>query len=252
METPCGRAGRAGASRSSARPTGGVTWEKKPAIVVPVQLHVRRRAQPGYESAHPQRRAARLRYPRLQCVHGLGGCAPERSDARSILFSQSTDDGVSWSTPIVISHTPASPGVDAFIPTIEINSAGTLGVSYYDFRNNVSGDSIASTDMWLTRCLSACASGANWSADLRVTPSSFNMSAAPEARGEFVGDYMGMTTNGLLFEPFFIESGSRPTRQQSQRRRRTRSSRPFRSDNTRGRAPALPLVAPQASSICAR
>ena len=47
-----------------------------------------------------------------------------------------------------------------------------------------------------------------WTADTRVTPQSFNMNAAPEARGQFLGDYMGMTTNGTTFEPFFIESGS--------------------------------------------
>ena len=62
--------------------------------------------------------------------------------------------------------------------------------------------------MWLTRCSAACATPSSWSADVRVTPSSFNMNAAPEARGEFLGDYMGMTTSGLAFQPFFIESGS--------------------------------------------
>ncbi len=134
---------------------------------------------------------------------------PSEPTRGHILFSQSTDDGVTWSTPIVISHTPASPGVDAFIPTIAINSAGTLGVSYYDFRNNVPGG-IASTDLWLTRCSSSCASAGSWSADTQVTPQSFDMSAAPEARGQFLGDYMGMTTNGTTFQPFFIQSGTPP------------------------------------------
>jgi hypothetical protein len=43
-----------------------------------------------------------------------------------------------------------------------------------------------------------------------VTPSSFDMSAAPEARGQFLGDYMGMTTSGAAFEPFFMQSGTPP------------------------------------------
>ena len=95
------------------------------------------------------------------------------------------------------------------LPTIAVNSAGTVGVSYYDFRNNVPGG-IASTDLWLTRCSSSCASAANWSADTRVTPTSFDMSAAPEARGQFIGNYMGMTTSGATFEPFFMQSGTPP------------------------------------------
>jgi hypothetical protein len=189
-------------------PDKGVSWEKKPVIVSPYSC--------TYVGAHNPDTGHLIRSGGLLDFATRGSNAymvwedalPSAPTRGVILFSQSTDNGVSWSTPIVISHTPASPGVDAFIPTIEINSAGTLGVSYYDFRSNVSGDSIASTDMWLTRCLSACSSAANWLADLRVTPTSFNMSAAPEARGEFLGDYMGMTTNGLLFEPFFIESGS--------------------------------------------
>jgi hypothetical protein len=53
----------------------------------------------------------------------------------------------------VISRTP--PGLDAFVPTIEINASHTVGVTYYDFRNNTPGGS-ADTDYWLTRCSSAC------------------------------------------------------------------------------------------------
>ena len=34
--------------------------------------------------------------------------------------------------------------------------------------------------------------------------------AAPEARGQFLGDYMGMTTSGTTLEPFFMQSGTPP------------------------------------------
>ena len=120
-----------------------------------------------------------------------------------IFFSQSTDGGLTWSSPLIISRTTGT--VDAFVPTIEVNSNHAVGVNYYDFRNNVPGG-IASTDLWLTRCSASCTNLASWS-DERVTPASFDMSAAPEARGQFLGDYMGMTTNGTTFEPFFIQSG---------------------------------------------
>jgi hypothetical protein len=44
-----------------------------------------------------------------------------------------------------------------------------------------------------------------------VTLQSFDMSDAPEARGQFIGDSFGMTTNRTVFEPFFIESDARTT-----------------------------------------
>ncbi len=58
-----------------------------------------------------------------------------------IAFSMSTNDGLSWSAPIKINHTPTTiPAGDqqAFTPSIAVNSAGTVAVSYYDFRNNSS------------------------------------------------------------------------------------------------------------------
>jgi hypothetical protein len=189
-------------------PDRDVTWDKKPTIVAPYSC--------TYGGAHNPDSGRLIRSGGLLDIAVAGqnayavwedalSSAPTRG---RILFSQSTNSGLTWSSPIVISHTPAT--VDAFIPTIVVNSAGTLGVSYYDFRNNVSTDSIASTDLWLTRCSASCASAASWSADTRVTPTSFDISAAPEARGQFLGDYMGMTTSGTTFEPFFIQSGMPP------------------------------------------
>ena len=35
------------------------------------------------------------------------------------------------------------------------------------------------------------------------------MHQAPVAGGEFIGDYMGMTTNGTAFQPFFIQAVTR-------------------------------------------
>jgi len=190
-------------------PDKGATWEKKPVIVSPLSC--------TYGGAHNPDTGALIRSGGLVDFATSGSNAymvwedatASEPNRGHIFFSQSTDDGATWSAPIVISHTPATPGVDAFIPTIAVNSAGTLGVSYYDFRNNEPGG-IASTDMWLTRCSAGCASASSWSTETRVTPQSFDMSAAPEARGQFLGDYMGMTTNGTTFEPFYIQSGTPP------------------------------------------
>jgi hypothetical protein len=187
-------------------PDRGVSWTKKPVIVSPLTCTYVC-PQPGLGSAHSQRRASRHRGRRIKGLHGVGGCGLGRAHDR-------TDPVLSVGgrrIELVAPHRdqPSPAGIDAMLPTIAVNSAGTVGVSYYDFRNNVPGG-IASTDLWLTRCSSSCASAANWSADTRVTPTSFDMSAAPEARGQFIGNYMGMTTSGATFEPFFMQSGTPP------------------------------------------
>lgn len=134
----------------------------------------------------------------------------------SVLYSQSVDDGLTWSQPFVVNRTPQNiPGPDqqAFTPTVTVTADGVVGISYYDFRANAPNLG-SETDLWLIRCSTGCASPAGWSTpalpELRVTPASFDMSAAPFAGGEFLGDYMGLTTSGSAFQPFFIQSGTPP------------------------------------------
>jgi hypothetical protein len=199
-----GQCGSISVLRSSDR---GANWDNKPIIVSPYSC--------TYGGAHNPDSGALIRSGGLPDLAVDGTKAymvwedalPSAPTRGRILFSQSTDGGLTWSAPIVVSHTPSS--VDALLPTVEVNSSHAVGVSYYDFRNNVPGG-IASTDLWLTTCSGTCANAASWSADTRVTPSSFDMSAAPVARGQFIGDYMGMTTSGAAFEPFFIQSGTPP------------------------------------------
>jgi hypothetical protein len=189
-------------------PDRGVTWANKPVIVSPLSC--------TYGGAHNPDSGALIRSGGLPDIAVDGNkvymvwedALPSAPTRGRILFSQSTDGGLTWSSPIVIDqNTPA--GVDGFIPTIEVNSSHVVGVNYYDFRNNQPGG-IASTDLWLLRCSAACSTTGGWSSETRVTPSSFDMSAAPEARGQFLGDYMGMTTSATSFEPFFMQSGTPP------------------------------------------
>ena len=200
------KGGRCGSVSILRSPDRGVTWTNKPTIVAPFSC--------TYVGAHNPDTGALIRSGGLPDIAVDGRNAyvtwedatPSEPRVGHIFFSQSTDGGLTWSTPTIISKTP--PGVDAFIPTIAVNADHTIGVNYYDFRNNVPGG-IASTDLWLTTCSAGCTSAASWS-EARVTPSSFDIGAAPQARGQFLGDYMGMTTNGTTFEPFFIQSGTPP------------------------------------------
>ncbi len=51
-----------------------------------------------------------------------------------VAFSQSLDGGRTWSQPTKIDNAPNN--VSAFTPSVAVAANGTVGVAYYDFRNN--------------------------------------------------------------------------------------------------------------------
>ncbi|HSB77484.1 MAG TPA: sialidase family protein [Candidatus Methylomirabilis sp.] len=131
----------------------------------------------------------------------------------SIAFAQSTDGGFTWSRPIQINQTPTnipSGNQQAFTPAIRVAADGTIGVTYYDFRNNTFDPATLPTDYFIVRCqpttTTSCTSPENWK-ETPITSTSFDMRKAPVARGFFVGDYEGLAVVGDQFKPFFVQSG---------------------------------------------
>jgi hypothetical protein len=136
----------------------------------------------------------------------------------TIAFSQSTNGGQSWSAPVRINPgSDAGARVDdrqAFTPAVHVADDGTVGVSFYDFRNNTAADGILATDQFAVHCHASCTQTAGWAAT-RVTPTPFDMRRAPFAGGYFVGDYEGLgfiaddgdaTAPGDAFASFFSQS----------------------------------------------
>ena len=124
-----------------------------------------------------------------------------------VALSTSTNGGATWSTPIQINtNTPSNrPG---FTPTVHVNSVGTVGVTYYDFRNLAAGNTTTlPTDYWFT---SSTDHGASFGNEAHIA-GPFDMLTAPNARGFFVGDYEGLDTSGPLFQPFFVQANSGDT-----------------------------------------
>jgi hypothetical protein len=116
-----------------------------------------------------------------------------------IAFARSTDGGLTWSSPVRINSVATT---QAFTAAIEVDDAGNIAVTHYDFRNDTTASTSLDTDVWVLRSSNG---GATWSEE-RLTPSSFDMRQAPNARGFFVGDYIGTAATGQTFKPFFTMS----------------------------------------------
>jgi hypothetical protein len=131
-----------------------------------------------------------------------------RFEYDQIAFSMSTDGGSSWSEAIKVNQTPLDPAnplrQQAFIPSVAVAGDGAVGVTYYDFRND--DDAGEFTDHWLVRCQSDCASAESWSGEQRLTAASFDYRDAPEARGLFLGDYVGLAADESAFLAFFAQA----------------------------------------------
>jgi hypothetical protein len=120
-----------------------------------------------------------------------------------IAFAQSTDGGLTWSPAVKVNQTTNNAA--AFTASVEVLADGTLGVTYYDFRNNTPAAGVP-TDYWLGHCHTGCTNPGHW-AETHVA-GSFDMETAPYARGFFLGDYEGLANIGNNFVPFFIQTNS--------------------------------------------
>lgn len=116
-----------------------------------------------------------------------------------IALSRSMDGGLTWSLPVQVNR---AAGVQAFIPTVAFRADGTLGVSYFDFRNNTQDTGTLPTDYWLA----TSADGITWREAHVAGP--FDYAVAPFANGLFIGDYMALGVRGSEFLPFFATTNS--------------------------------------------
>ncbi len=119
-----------------------------------------------------------------------------------VALSTSSDGGETWSAPIRV-NTPT--GRPAFTPMVKVSANGTVGVTYYDFRNLSAGNTTTlPTDYWFT---SSTDDGSSFGDEAHLA-GPFDMLTAPNAGGFFVGDYEGLDANGTDFVPFFVQANS--------------------------------------------
>jgi hypothetical protein len=138
-----------------------------------------------------------------------------------IAFSQSTDGGRTWSTPITVNQTPTNTTnpcrQQAFIPAVVATGDGKgVVVTYYDFRNDTNTPAgFEGTDYFAVICTAAsdCSKAGSWGDEQRLTTASFNILNAPEAGGHFLGDYMGLAASGptTVYPVFGVATGKNTT-----------------------------------------
>jgi hypothetical protein len=144
-------------------------------------------------------------YGNLYAVWGDSfGSEKTKSNFHStIVFTESTDGGLTWSP---LSRIDQSPGdAQAFTPSVHVASNGTVGVTYYDFRHNTPAAGLP-TDQWFVHChpTSDCTDPANWAEN--HVDGSFDIENAATAGGYFLGDYEGLASIGTTFTSFFSKT----------------------------------------------
>jgi hypothetical protein len=89
---------------------------------------------------------------------------------------------------------------------VEVAADGTVGVSYYDFRNNTPASGLP-TDHWFLHCHSGCSDPSNWAEN--HIDGGFDTEKFPTPGGRFFpGDYLGLTALGNRFGSLYIKSDS--------------------------------------------
>jgi len=118
-----------------------------------------------------------------------------------IYFTKSTNQGTTWSTPVVINGDNDPPG-DQFFSWIESDSAGRLHVVCLDSRHTVQNDN-QSNGFFDAYYLVSEDDGATWQ-EFRLTPSPWN--SANTGIGGFIGDYLGMAVGGDTVYPVYPDT----------------------------------------------
>jgi hypothetical protein len=118
------------------------------------------------------------------------------------VISTSNDAGATWSSPeLVNAHT----GQPAYDPSVYVNAAGVVAVSYLQSASTSPGNE--PTNLLIRHSTSPGSSAAGPAFDApSVLDGPFNNLAAPVSRGYFLGDYQGLVANASGFIPFYVKT----------------------------------------------
>jgi hypothetical protein len=115
-----------------------------------------------------------------------------------IAVAMSKDHGKHWTKP----HRANKPtGRAGFTPSVAISSKEDVAITYYDLRRDKIADPALSTNVWAT----TTRDGVHFQPDQHLG-GSFDLLAAPNANGLFLGDYQGLAAVGHRFVAVFVQT----------------------------------------------
>lgn len=127
---------------------------------------------------------------------------PNGSDRSDVFYTRSTNGGTTFSAPVKLND-DGTPTTQLF-PSIGAASDGTLGVKWWDRRNDPLNDGL--TDVYMTISRDG---GASFEKNFRVT--NHNWVFGPSELGDYHGDYDGIAADGSnFFLSWSDERGSDP------------------------------------------
>ena len=115
-----------------------------------------------------------------------------------LYFNKSTDQGNTWTTPVVINGDNDPPG-DQFFPWLEVDQQGRIHIVFLDSRNTVQNDNVPN-GMFDAYYTYSDDGGDTWH-EFRLTPDSWGSNGA-----NFAGDYLGMAEAGGRVYPIYLDT----------------------------------------------
>ncbi|MDY0102078.1 MAG: T9SS type A sorting domain-containing protein [Lentimicrobium sp.] len=116
-----------------------------------------------------------------------------------IYVAKSTDQGVSWGTPVRVNQDPAGLGKQHFFPWITCDATnGNLSVIYYDDRN------VSSTqcEVYVSNSIDG---GETWE-DIKVSDVSFTPQPISGLADDYFGDYLAIHSHGRWVYPIWTDN----------------------------------------------
>jgi hypothetical protein len=118
---------------------------------------------------------------------------------REIYLIKSTDGGDTWNSPVRVNQDEPTETNVQFMPWMSCDPAtGALSVIFYDDRN-VGGSE-------LEVFLAVSVDGAETWEDFKISDDSFTPSGIPGLAGEYMGDYIGVTSNNSMVYPVWTDN----------------------------------------------
>lgn len=121
------------------------------------------------------------------------------SGVDQVTFTASRDGGRSWSDPSLVSAAP--PDAPTFTTSVAVNGNGQVAVSYYSLQNDPQRSFLVDRYLRISNN-----GGESFGRAIRATRQTFDIRYAAQARGFFLGDYVGLAGASRQFHLLWVDT----------------------------------------------